>query len=111
MFAHLNGIALYATGNSDFQAFLKLFEEFYTQCIKTTSQRLGYDTSVRHILDHHLEKQPSEYYWRFAERQMLRNCLIINCSCVEDSNMTDEINKLYDYAILHIKSPNEPIGV
>jgi hypothetical protein len=103
MFAHLNGVALYATGNSDFQAFLKLFEEFYARCIKSNSQILGYDTSMRHILDHHLEKQPSEYYWRFAERQMLRNCLIINCSCTEDSNMTKEINKLYDYAILHIK--------
>ena len=103
MFAHLNGIALYATGNPDFQAFLGLFEEFYTRCIKTISQKLGYDYSMRHILDHHLEKQPSEYYWRFAERQMIRNCLIINCSCEEDSKMTDEINKLYDYAILHIK--------
>jgi len=103
MFAHLNGIALYATGNSDFQAFLNLFEEFYARCIKNISQKLGYDYSMRHILDHHLEKQPYEYYWRFAERQMLRNCLIINCSCAEDSNMTGEINKLYDYAILHIK--------
>jgi hypothetical protein len=103
VFAHLNGVALYATGNTDFQAFLKLFETYFVYAVKHIDNKYSYDHCMRSMIDHFLEKRPTEYYWRFVERQMIRNSFIINCSTVDDSNMLGAIKKIYDHAIIHIK--------
>jgi hypothetical protein len=111
IFGHLNGVALYATGNVDFQAFLELFETFFVYAIKNVYNKYGYDHCIRVMVDYFLEKRPLEYYWRFVDRNLIRSQYIINCSTSGDSKMLEDINKLYDHAILHIKPIKAEVDV
>jgi hypothetical protein len=104
LFNHLNGVGLYATGNKDFQYFLKLFDIFYIYNVHCKVDRIGYDHCMRGMIDYFLQTRPMVYYWRVVDRNMIRNQYIINCSPVGDADMASYIDKIYDYAILHIKS-------
>jgi hypothetical protein len=101
---HLNGVALYATGSSDFKTFLRMFDVFFIDYVRNVNKVAGYDYCIRLMIDYYQKNVPHEYYWKFAERNMDRTNLIINCSTPCDSFMKGTITNLYDYAILHIKS-------
>lgn len=98
---HINGVALYATGDESFQKFLQLFERFLRNRV-LTSPYAGYDHMLNVMIQENLKT--GDELWRFANRNYIHTQLIVNYSRDCDKDIPNEnIKKKYDYAILHKK--------
>jgi hypothetical protein len=98
---HINGVALYATGDRSFQKFIKMFDAYLKKCIKEYPYA-GYDHILSVMIQENLKKGTD--FWRFVNRNYIHIQLIVNYSRPEDKPTTeDQIRKLYNYAILHKK--------
>lgn len=104
MLNHINGVALYATGNTYFQIFMKYFDQYLRESIKNNDPFLAYDWAMKIFINENLKSEENHLLWKFIKRNYLVNNLIFNYSLKEDEIYQEEkIMKIYNYAILHKK--------
>ena len=96
----LNGVALYATGNTEFQNFIKMFDSWLIERVKITPT-IAYDHGIAIMIEEHIGS--NNEYWVMVNRNYITNQFIINLS--PDWMKDYDISKLniYDYVILHKK--------
>jgi hypothetical protein len=102
---HINGVALYATGDVYFQMFIDKVDSAIQE-YATKNPIIGYDYAIRKLIDSKLQegKSSCRRYWLFVNRNYISNQLIINMSPQADKDIPDEyIREKYNYAILHKK--------
>lgn len=100
---HTNGVALYATGSGLFQSIMEHFEEYFKEYIKKMPHS-AYDWVFRIFLDENLTKEENHYFWKFINRNCVKNNFIFNCCLEEDRVLCEKkLMNLYNYAILHKK--------
>jgi hypothetical protein len=109
MMTHINGgTALYATGNHNFQIFLRYAEQFILKKIKNGLIGLAYDYGIKMFIDGNINEQTHTkediLVWKLVNRQYLPNKLIGNFSIESDRDLKiEDINKIYNYYIIHKK--------
>jgi hypothetical protein len=102
-FNHLNGVALYATGDSNFQALMRCFDGFLKEHVRTMPH-LAYDFGMKLMVDFGLDHSADKMIWNFINRNIVVNKHIFNFSTLEDSSLDEgEIRSIYNYAVLHKK--------
>jgi hypothetical protein len=108
---HINGVALYSTGNPLFQIFINYFDSFLRECIKITPE-LPYDFAIKMMIDFGLNYSKNYNLWMFIKRNYLVNNHIFNFSTKEDKFLEEkEIHSVYNYAILHKKNNNSQLNI
>jgi hypothetical protein len=109
MMTHINGgTALYATGNNNFQIFLKYAENFILKKINEGLVGLAYDYGIKMFIDGNINNNTHTteniLLWKLVNRQYLPNKLIGNFSIESDRDLKiKDINKIYNYYIIHKK--------
>jgi hypothetical protein len=108
---HINGVALYSTGNQLFQIFINYFDSFLRECVKLTPE-LPYDFAIKMMIDFGLNYGKNYNLWMFIKRNYLVNNHIFNFSTKEDKFLEEkEIHAVYNYAILHKKNNNSQLNI
>lgn len=110
---HINGgTAIYATGNSLFQKFLKLCEDAWPIYIQNKSIDLPYDYLLLMTIEHYFNNAISKkdkIVWSYIKKHYVYNTLVANWS---DTTYTDyppqTIYSQAQPAILHQKPPHYP---
>jgi hypothetical protein len=97
----LNGVALYATGNTDFQKFISVFDNWLSNKVDVVNY-MAYDHGLYAMIYEYIQK--AEEYWLYAFRNYVSNPFIINLSPDYITNINkNELKKKYNYAVLHMK--------
>lgn len=104
--SHINGgVGLYATGNTQFQKFMKFCYDHFPDYVNNKSSNLPYDFLIKMVIDDGFNQK--DYYdniWSFIRRQYHVNNHIFNYSTKKDAEINnEEIAKLYNYSIIHKK--------
>ena len=96
----INGVALYATGNTEFQIFINIFDTWLVERVKRMPS-IAYDHAIALMIEEHISS--GNEYWVMVNRNYISNQFIINLS--PDWMKDYDISKLdiYDYVILHKK--------
>lgn len=103
MLTHINGVALYATGNCLFHSIMEHYEVYLLEYIKETPN-LAYDYGFKMFLKENLQKKENHNFWKFINRNYVTNKYIYNYSLRQDKEFSEkELMKIYNYAILHKK--------
>lgn len=107
-FYHLNGVAIYKTGD---RLFIKLINELEEYIVRTVIHQhaLAYDCAfTKLVLDKisNAKNFNENAQWRYIYKKMLKTTLIINCSLPSDKNMDiDALNSEFpSWVILHKKN-------
>jgi len=103
LFHHLNGVAFYKTGSSEFQSLMINVERFIALSV-TQKVSMSYDVAVMAFVYDAIEanRSESEYYKR-VESKLISNTFILNYSVDSDIKI-DEIDSYFpSYVILHSK--------
>jgi|GEM_PF-6681416 len=107
LLTHLNGVALYATGDRHFQTFLGCLKEFLIR-FSSFMPRIAYDHGLRLFVDGNLRSKKAPSMWGFIDRQLKRTNLILNYSIAQDSVVdADLVLRKTSCAILHKKDPSQ----
>ena len=114
---HINGgVGLYATGNETFQSFMKYCESFLVEEIANGLVGLAYDIGIKMYLDYisntSFTNKEDILVCKFIHRHYLPNKIIGNFSTTNDNYIDiEEINRIYNYYIIHKKQYNkDPIA-
>lgn len=100
---HLNGVALYATGNNLFQFIIEHFEEFLKSYV-SVMPNIAYDFGIKVFIDKNIDSSSNHSFWKFINRNYVVNKYIFNYSPPKDASFNEkEIMEIYNYAILHKK--------
>lgn len=100
---HLNGVALYSTGDPNFQALVRHFDCFLREYVRLTPN-LAYDFGMKLMIDFGLDHAEDRSAWNFISRNYVVNKHIFNFSTQEDKDLCEaEIESTYNYAVLHKK--------
>ena len=101
---HLNGVALYATGDRDFQAFIGHLDSFIVEYV-ALMPHLAYDFAIKLMVDFGVDHGADHGFWVFVNRNFVVNKHIFNFSTQEDKDLDEEeIRLMYNYAVLHNKT-------
>ncbi len=107
MLTHINGVALYATGNCLFQSIMEHYEVYFLESVKETPN-LAYDWGFNIFLKENLQKKENHNFWKFINRNYVTNKYIFNYSLKQDKEFCKkELMKIYNYAILHKKQSSQ----
>lgn len=108
--SHINGgTGLYATANKTFQGFARFCEDLLPLYVKYYEPDLPYDYLLKLIMEHHFDRETNpanKKIWTYLKKHYLFTSLILNYSStsIDDTSLRlDEINRHYEYAILHKK--------
>jgi hypothetical protein len=124
LFHHINGVALYKTGDEDFKTLIKNVKSYIIAKVKLYDKTVfSYDFSITDFLikslsniveppkangvKHKVETNDYEFfYWKHIYRKLLKTNLILDYSPVFDKDTTiSDIENIYpQFAILHKKS-------
>ena len=85
--------------------FIKFCSDHILETIKSFGPNLPYDYIIKLIIDKYYNSDyENRMIWQFIKRQYVYNNHIINYSPTRDQNKDiSEINKMYNYTILHKK--------
>ena len=101
---HINGVALYATGDIAFQAFIKQVDLFIKECAKR-SPDLAYDVAIKMMIDFGFDYAKDHKLWSFINRNYTTNRQIFNYSTENDRNLSEkELYIIHNFAVLHKKT-------
>lgn len=103
---HINGgVALYATGNHNFQKFMKFCYDNLPFYVKERFTNLPYDFLIKMIIDdNYNSRDMHDVIWGYINRNYVYNNYIFNYSTQHDVTINnDMINKLYNHSIIHKK--------
>lgn len=104
--SHANGgVGLYATGNIQFQKFMRFCYDSFPSYVENKSSNLPYDFLIKMVIDDQFNsKNYHDNIWSFIRRQYNINNHIFNYSTKKDIVVENsEIARLYNYSIVHKK--------
>ena len=101
-FHHLNGVALYKTGDHIFQHIISELEKFITEYVQTEEPYIAYDVAIVKMLFRNMSKERGDNWKRVFKRYIKTN-LIVNLSPRFDANTPDLLSKFPEAVILHKK--------
>ena len=103
---HLNGVAIYNTSSNDLKYLIEKTELYIKYNVEFNKKYfLPYDLALSLVLqDNYLDDKEFIYHRRLLSK-FINNTFIINCSPINDKNITvEEINEIYpNHVILHKK--------
>ena len=105
LMTHINGgTGLYATGCPSFQQFIAQSEYYLIEKIKQGINTLAYDCAIKMFIDENIDKRNEDLpMWKFISRNYLPNKLIGNYSIEKKPKSIEEIQRKFNFAILHKK--------
>lgn len=109
MMSHINGgTGLYATNHFVLHSLIDILKIFMQNQISNNMPGLAYDYALKIMIDANLDSSfhapELREIWKFINRNYLPCKLIINCSTATDNIISKtQLNKVYNYAILHQK--------
>lgn len=101
-FYHLNGVALYKTGDHIFQHVITELEKYIIEYVKSEEPYIAYDIALVRMIFRNMEKERGDNWKRVFKRYIKTN-LIVNLSPRFDANVPDLLAKFPEAVIVHKK--------
>jgi hypothetical protein len=101
-FHHLNGVALYKTGDHIFQHVITELEKYIIEYVQTEEPYIAYDIAIVRMIFRNISKERGDNWKRVFKRCMKTN-LIVNLSPRFDANIPDLLSKFPEAVIIHKK--------
>lgn len=101
-FHHLNGVALYKTGDHIFQHVISELEKYIIEYVASEEPYIAYDVALVRMIFRNMSKERGDNWKRVFKRYIKTN-LIVNLSPRYDANTIDVLSKFPEAVILHKK--------
>jgi hypothetical protein len=104
MFHHINGVALYNTGNPRFQILMNNLDAYIVQQVKFTPF-FAYDVAINQLILNRILDTSTHFEWKRIYKDIITTNFIVNMSLPSDKDVSmDHINNKYpNHVILHKK--------
>ena len=104
MFHHINGVALYNTGNPRFQNLMRQLDSYIIEQVKFTPF-LAYDVAINQLILNRILDKQTHLEWKRIYKDIITTNYFVNMSTKDDKSITmDFVHKYYpNYLILHKK--------